>query len=209
MFVPKDPHPKRFCGTSCSAKWRCTTYPRTLTPDQRKKLTAARIAWYYGGSPEAEAAKKRISELSSKKTPESIAKQKATMKRKGYKVKFRGGNGQPLPLAQKSLLDILGADWKPEFVVRTLEKRGSGFPYHYKIDIANQEMLIAIEVDGGSHASTLGRQRDAKKNLKLNSLGWTVLRFSNKEILAWINSGMQKDGSISTTLRQHGIRLTQ
>ncbi len=81
------------------------------------------------------------------------------------------------------LAEALG--WPTEVVVKTGHsgRDGAGFPAHYKLDIANSEMMVAVEVDGASH-TTLERQgQDRKKERFLRGLGWTVLRFSNREVL--------------------------
>jgi hypothetical protein len=104
---------------------------------------------------------------------------------------------------QRALLGVLGSGWTPEFAI-SLGPRTLGYPTHYKLDLANAELRVGIEVDGFSHNSR--RDLDQKKDAKLASLKWTVLRFSNQEILDWIAIGMPTGASISTTLAQHGIR---
>jgi len=85
--------------------------------------------------------------------------------------------------------------WPTEVPVRTGMRRGSGHPGCYKVDIGNTSMKIAIEVDGGSHATVLNRARDIKRDEFLRGLGWTVLRFKNKEVLNSI------EGVLSTILK--------
>jgi hypothetical protein len=59
---------------------------------------------------------------------------------------------------------------------------GSGWPTHYKIDIANPKEMVAIEVDGHSHDCLSRKEQDARKDMFLTSKGWKVLRFSNQQI---------------------------
>lgn len=87
-------------------------------------------------------------------------------------------------------------DWPTEVVVKTQMPRGLGYPTHYKIDIAHTTLQIAIEVDGGSHRSLLGLQRDAKKTAFLHGVGWTVLRFSNREVMEHLADCVQTARSI-------------
>jgi hypothetical protein len=87
--------------------------------------------------------------------------------------------------------------WRPEY--RTC----------YKLDIAQPEKKIGIEVDGSGHQNPLARERDTKKEMALTQLGWRVLRFLNQEIMNWNDAGRPMDSYISTTLRQLGIHLSR
>jgi len=114
-----------------------------------------------------------------------------TLKRIGHGPKIRGGNGRPMPVPQKKLLHALGAGWEPECVV-PLGRRVDGYPTNYKIDIGNRSLMIGIEVDGGSHYSIKRREQDLKKDIKLRSLGWDILRFKNNEVNENINMVLSK-----------------
>lgn len=94
----------------------------------------------------------------------------------------RGGNGGTMPEPQRLLSEALG--WRTEFVVPTKLPRGDGRPTCYKVDIAEPKLMVAIEVDGASHCSLLRREQDTKKSTFLSSIGWTVLRFTNAEVMA-------------------------
>ena len=56
-------------------------------------------------------------------------------------------------------------------------------PYHYRLDMANPELKIAVEVDGRSHNWEKVKESDARKDAFLASLGWIVLRFSNTAVM--------------------------
>lgn len=83
--------------------------------------------------------------------------------------------------AELAIADAL--DWPMQVVVPTRMPRGSGYPTCYKIDVANPELKVAVEVDGGSHTSTTRREQDAKKDAFLRGLGWIVLRVTNRQAL--------------------------
>jgi Protein of unknown function (DUF559) len=97
----------------------------------------------------------------------------------------RGGNGQPMPEPQRLLSEALG--WPTEVVVSTRPvppvMAGVPMPSCYKIDIASEECRVAVEVDGGSHRSKERQEQDRKKTAFLEACGWTVLRFSNREVM--------------------------
>jgi very-short-patch-repair endonuclease len=102
------------------------------------------------------------------------------------------------------MMDALGEGWIAEYAL-SLGRLKAGYPTHYKIDCANPPRKFAIEVDGNSHHVETRKVEDAKKEAMLRSLGWTVLRFWNEEILNWSNSGRPTESYISMTLAQHGI----
>ena len=105
---------------------------------------------------------------------------KAKQSLKGWKPKIRGGNGK-LTVPQVLLAAALG--WQVEFPVKTGMTPAQGWPWVYKLDIANPTLKIAVEVDGKGHATELGRVQDQKKDGFLKQRGWTVLRFWNSQVL--------------------------
>lgn len=54
----------------------------------------------------------------------------------------------------------------------------------YRIDFAEPELKLAIELDGHTWHSSKGQfTKDRKRQRELEALGWRVIRFSGKEIL--------------------------
>ena len=114
------------------------------------------------------------------------ARQKISKRLKELKHKpiNRGGNGQLLPLPQLALLHALGDGWAAEFSIKTHAGHRNGiYPNCYKVDIGNQELMIAIELDGGSHGTILSQERDLKKTEFLTKLGWSVFHVRNEKAL--------------------------
>lgn len=105
----------------------------------------------------------------------------------------------PLPAPQRLLANALA--WKTEFVVVTGFPKGVGIPTHYKIDIANPILRIGIEVDGRSHGVIERQIQDRKKEKFLQSVGWTVLRFSNAEVMANLSECVQMVQSTISKLK--------
>jgi len=177
------------------------------TPETAKKIGLAKKAWLSSGSPSAVATIERIRALNPSLNPETRAKISRRLKEIGHGPSVRGGNGRGMTVPQSLLLDALGSPWRAEFVLPLgASALKLGYPTHYKIDLANPDRKLAIEVDGFSHGSR--RHIDVKKDEKLRSLGWTVLRFLNQDIPNWIASGRPMGSYISTTLEAHGIRLS-
>lgn len=98
----------------------------------------------------------------------------------GWMPSVRGGNGHGPTVPEQLLACALG--WEMGISVPTRQPRGSGYPTHYKIDVGNRALKIAIEVDGTSHQAIDRRRQDRKKEALLAGLGWSVLRFSNRDV---------------------------
>lgn len=94
------------------------------------------------------------------------------------------GKGRMPTKAQAILAGLLC--WEMEHIVTTGIKMLNNplcLPTSYSIDIANSDLKIAIEVDGYHHYQAAFKEKDAKKDMFLSSIGWTVIRFFNKEVL--------------------------
>jgi Protein of unknown function (DUF559) len=111
---------------------------------------------------------------------ECLNKMKKSMK--GKKFKVRGGNGTGPTVPEKMLADALGA--KLNVAIKTGFRKV--YPTVYKVDLAIPEHKIAIEVDGRSHGIKSRKEQDRKKEYLLRSLGWTVLRITNKEVISML-----------------------
>ena len=107
----------------------------------------------------------------------------ATLKRIGHRPPVQGGNGHVIPDPVLRLLPLL-TGFSVEVAIPTGRPRGSGYPTSYKVDLGNAERKVAIEVDGKSHGLLSRKEQDRKKDVLLGSLGWTVIRFTNEEVMA-------------------------
>ena len=112
----------------------------------------------------------------------------STLRRIGHRPRVQGGNGRGLTVPQQRLLDALPSGWVAEHVCPTGARIKGGPPTHYKIDLAHPDKMIAVEIDGGSHLSRKRQEADRRKDRWLSSHGWSVLRFSNREVLSSISS---------------------
>ncbi len=95
--------------------------------------------------------------------PETRAKLSATMKRIGKRPPVRGGNGTGLSPCERLLAEA------------------TGLPSHFKLDLADPTIKLAIEVDGNTHYGDR-KAADARKTAFLAGRGWTVLRFTNAQV---------------------------
>lgn len=75
-------------------------------------------------------------------------------------------------------------------------------PKNIKLDIANPNLKIAIEIDGNSHAMIRKRKADKKKVEFLLRKGWSVLHLSNAKSL-WLCSTCKSKDTLLTTLMMY------
>jgi hypothetical protein len=127
-------------------------------------------------------ASERMIERNPMSNPATREKMSTTLKMIGHQPKVRGGNGTGLTQTQRALLIAMGSEWIPEFVQPTRTAMGENLPTAYKIDLAHPGVRIAVEIDGGSHCTIARQAQDRKKTQCLEQFGWTVLRFTNREI---------------------------
>lgn len=94
----------------------------------------------------------------------------------------RGGNGQPTE-PQVLMASALGLPM--EFPICTAPVAGffPSLPHAYKVDLACPDVRLAIEIDGRSHSTKKWKFLDARKTSVLTALGWTVLRFTNRQVM--------------------------
>lgn len=196
--IPKGNSPKqRFCGTSCSAKWRMKQ-PTVLKKmqghwDNKEKLSLIMKKMHQENPHVRQISSKNMKENNPTKRPEVVEKIKKHWGQFGHplsKQQIKGGNGRPLPVAQRVLFAALGSGWVPEFPIPT--KRKSPFPTNYKVDLAYPEKKVWIEVDGWGHLLPEGKMRDRKKEYTLRLLGWKGLRFTNQKIMEELPSVLKE-----------------
>lgn len=114
--------------------------------------------------------------------PGIAAKMTATRRANGTAgPRVRGGNGYGPTVPEATLAELTGL--RLGVAVPTGRPRGTGYPTCYKLDLANLATKLAVEVDGASHLAKVRKVQDAKKDGLLRSLGWTVLRFSNRAVM--------------------------
>jgi len=114
-----------------------------------------------------------------------------------------------LPLPQLALLHALGDGWVAEYAIKTNAGHRNGtYPNCYKADIANPEMMIAIELDGGSHSSLERQGQDQKKVIFLVGLGWSVYRVSNAKALSLYSTFTSVDTLLTSLMGFQSTTVT-
>src|ERR1035437_358052 len=174
----KENSKKRFCGRSCSAKWR-TKQPWAIE-NSRKAIKIAQKSRVGVKNPKASL---RMIEMNknlefNKKKWEGFYR----WHQENPTFLNRGGNGQ-LTKPQIILMELLNLPTEYPIETRNVRHLFPSLPNSYKVDLAHLESKTAIEVDGESHKTKKWKFLDKRKTKALDSLGWSVLRFWNKEIL--------------------------
>lgn len=120
--------------------------------------------------------------------PETREKMRQSLK--GRTFLARGGNGT---LTQPQLLLAEATGFPVEYVIPTAPVAGQfpSLPPCYKVDLADPAHMLAIEVDGKMHRQKLWRFLDRRKTEVLNALGWSVLRFSNEQVMTDLPSVLE------------------
>lgn len=153
---------RAYCGKECSGKYRAKRSSATMAATNRKY------------------ASERMRERNPMRHAAVRERVRTSLRAMGWKPPVRGGNGHPPTAPQLALAAALG--WKMEVAVPTKMPRESGYPTCYKLDIANVVLKVGVEVDGFGHQSLKVQAKDAKKEKFLTSIGWTLLRFSNRQV---------------------------
>ena len=167
---------RRFCGSSCAAKWRCTLPGRQKIMARMQRNSA--IAKRGTKDPKSAERMRRNNPMHSPETREKVG---AALRGRPFPA-ARGGNGQPTK-PQMMLADATGFAMEHPISTKGLKGQFGAVPSCYKVDLAHVSSRTAIEVDGYSHKTMKGRVRDQQKDAVLSALGWSVLRFSNQRVL--------------------------
>ncbi len=73
---------------------------------------------------------------------------------------------------------------------------------NYIIDFASLQTSLAIEIDGGQHYGKEQRKKDQQRTRYLESLGFTVIRFNNHEVLSNIEGVVECIGEVLEKLER-------
>ena len=183
--VPDNVHgrKRRFCNTSCSAKWRMNTFGPVKVSEEGKKHQSESMKSLWDRPEFRENNHKRMTENNPVYQDGVVAKaHKTRLKNGSYHNNFRFGNGRISEYENIVKDYIEDFDFLYNYPIPTKLARDAFpkylFPTSYKPDFVNLEKKLCIEVDGPQHMKEI----DEKKDFCLNYLGFTVYRFTHEQI---------------------------
>lgn len=167
------------------AKFRASMRPTWDNPPTKGRPNPMAAAWMTTNNP--------------MKAPETRAKLSRTLQAIGHKPSVRGGNGKPLTVPQRLLAERTGMVTELPIRTKAIRHLMENLARHYKADLADPARMLVVEVDGDTHNSPKARTKDAKKDTALSLLGWSVLRFSNREVMENTDSVVEAIRSFTTS----------
>ena len=117
----------------------------------------------------------------------------------GYDNHFYNKNLQPnANRLRKEMTKAEACLWK--YVLRAGKMKGYGFRrqrpvLNYIADFMCKELMLIVEVDGSIHELEEVRKNDEQRQRALEEAGFTVLRFTNHEVLTniqWVQSCLEE-----------------
>ena len=117
----------------------------------------------------------------------------------GYSNHFYNKNLQPnANRLRKEMTKAEACLWK--YVLRAGKMKGYGFRrqrpvLNYIADFMCMELMLIVEVDGSIHELEEVRKNDEQRQKALEEAGFTVLRFTNNEVLTniqWVHSCLEE-----------------
>ena len=119
---------------------------------------------------------------------------------------FRQKHKESAPTPEETFLCSLfpQAVWNHTIYANYRRKHGGW--HWYKADLAFLQVKLDVEVDGGCHLRPQRILRDQRRDRDVSAVGWTVLRFSNEQVMndtakvkAAIESTISKLAAIQAT----------
>lgn len=162
-------HRIQYCGRGCRTKGTFRNRPELREQAARimRQLNEGWTTSWNSGKPWSDAHREKMSQA-----------------RKGRTfLPFRGGNGTGMSPTEALIAPLMPEGFTWNYVIPS-GGFGLGYPSNYKLDFADPNRMICLEVDGHSHRTRQGQERDKRKTERLQSLGWTLRRIDNEK--AWL-----------------------
>lgn len=189
---------RRFCSNQCAARWRMAR-PGRAAISVGPMRAAVRKKWATDEEYRSRMARNSSARMIMQNPMRSAkVRKKISVALSGRTFLSRGGNGQ-YTRPQIAIHELTGFPMEYAINTKPVRQRFQSVPKSYKVDLADPSAMLAIEIDGNSHRQRKWRFLDKRKTEILNALGWSVLRFSNKEVIANPALIVQKINSFTTS----------
>lgn len=170
---------RRFCSNACAGTWRQHQPGLSERYHEAGAKGLATAASRRRGTKDPRASA-RMKANWPQRDPEVYERWKASLR--GRTFLARGGNPK-LTRPQMLLAERLGLPVEYVIVTRPVARKFPSLPSCYKVDLADPTRKLAIAVDGKTRRQRKWRFLDARKTEVLSALGWSVLRFTNEQVL--------------------------
>lgn len=200
--VPDNKHgqQKRFCNTSCSAKWRNKTFGPNLISEETKRKNAEILSNRWKDPKFRKKKTDYMKEHNPVYIPGVVEKSNKTKLQRGnLPNNYKYGNGKLSKYESIVYDDLVAAGFYYNYAINTKLARDA-FPekrysHCYKPDFTNIIDRLCIEIDGPNHVHT--KESDMKKEECLQFLGFTTIRFTHEQIdkgefKTWLNSYLKE-----------------
>jgi hypothetical protein len=188
--VPNNCHgsKRRFCNTSCSAKWRVKTFGMPKISEQGKQHKRESLQKLWRTKEFREQNYIRMTTNNPVYQKGVVEKATATRLKNGsYKNNFKYGNGKITPQEQKAKDYLNKFNFYYNYAIPTKTIRHmypeKHYSVNYKPDFVNLEHKVCVEIDGHNHQKETYKQiYDNKKEECLRLLGYKIFRFTNEQV---------------------------
>lgn len=196
--VPDNVHgrKKRFCNTSCSAKWRIKTYGKAQISEAGRQKQSDSLKRLWRTKKFRDNNHKRMITNNPVYMPGVVEKANKTRLQRGkLPNNFKYGNGRISEYEAIVYDDLINAGFYYNYAIPAKLARDAfpdkKYPSNYKPDFTNVFKHICIEIDGPNHKRA--KELDTKKDECLKFLGFTIIRFTHEQIdkgefKEWLNS---------------------
>lgn len=191
-----DRRKNRFCSKKCSAIWRSIYNKGSygVMSEQTKKLNSEKLKQQWQDEEFRNMVINRMKTNNPSSQGKEIRDKQNRTKIKNNSVgftgkykKLRGGNGKLSPTELLVYDFMLAIGFKYNYAIGMKELKqlepDSRFANNYKSDFTHLDKKICIELDGHTHNSGIGKQKDIKKEYALNFYGYSLYRFSNEYVI--------------------------
>ena len=111
-----------------------------------------------------------------------------------YSQPLRKARKDKKDFAKKLDREMTKAEWALWYHLRNHGFKAQKVLFGYIPDFVNMRRQLAVEVDGSIHNGSIQKEKDAEKDRNLSKRGFSVVRFSNEQVLNDMPSVLRRLG---------------